>query len=176
MTFPLSRAASLPRALRGLAATLGLLACAAGAQAADVGVSVTIADANFYGRVDIGNTPPPLIYAQPVIIRPVRVKQPPIYLRVPPGQEKKWSRYCARYDACGRPVYFVRRDAPQGSWHRPGDGRPDHAGARDERRYDDDRGGPRRGDDDRGGRGPGRDDGPRGHGEGRGNGRGHDRH
>ncbi|MFZ5522062.1 MAG: hypothetical protein ACOZD0_12760 [Pseudomonadota bacterium] len=160
MTFSPSHASVLPRALRGLAAAVGLLACAAGAQAADVGVSVSIADANFYGRVDIGNTPPPLIYAQPVIIHPARVKQPPIYLRVPPGQEKKWSRYCARYDACGRPVYFVRRDAPHDSWHRPGDGRADHPGTRDERRHDDDRG--RRGD------------GPHGHGHD--NGRGHGRH
>ena len=43
----------------------------------------------------------------------------PVYLYVPAGQVRRWSRYCDRYDACGRPVYFVRVDnAPfkLGSW------------------------------------------------------------
>ncbi|WP_309678610.1 hypothetical protein [Polaromonas sp.] len=64
-----------------------------------------------YGRIDVGNAPPPpLIYAQPVIIQraPVLVQQPPLYLHVPPGHAKKWSKHCARYNACGQPVYFVR--------------------------------------------------------------------
>lgn len=64
-----------------------------------------------YGRVEIGNAPPPpLMYVQPVIIQraPVYVEQPPLYLHVPPGHAKKWSRHCARYNACNRPVYFVR--------------------------------------------------------------------
>lgn len=64
-----------------------------------------------YGRIDIGNAPPPpLIYAQPVIIQqaPVYVQQQPLYLHVPPGQAKKWSKHCAKYNACGQPVYFVR--------------------------------------------------------------------
>ena len=64
-----------------------------------------------YGRIDIGNAPPPtVIYAQPIIIQqvPQRVRQPPLYLHVPPGHAKKWSKHCASYNACGRPVYFVR--------------------------------------------------------------------
>jgi hypothetical protein len=64
-----------------------------------------------YGRIDIGNSPPPpLVYAQPVIIqRPaVYVRQEPLYLHVPPGHAKKWSKHCSRYNACGQPVYFVR--------------------------------------------------------------------
>ncbi len=64
-----------------------------------------------YGRIDIGNAPPPpLIYAQPVIIqRPaVYVRQEPLYLHVPPGHAKKWAKHCSRYNACGQPVYFVR--------------------------------------------------------------------
>jgi hypothetical protein len=36
------------------------------------------------------------------------VAAPPIYLHVPPGHEKHWSKHCAQYNACGRPVYFVR--------------------------------------------------------------------
>ena len=83
------------------------------ALAADVGVSVSIGQPGFYGRIDIGNVPQPqLIYATPVIIQtvPVGVVRQPIYLRVPPGHEKKWSKHCRKYNACGRPVYFVQQD------------------------------------------------------------------
>ncbi|QDL38382.1 hypothetical protein [Rhodoferax sediminis] len=67
-----------------------------------------------YGRINIGNAPPPpVLYAQPVIItRPaVQVQQPPLYLYVPPGHAKKWSKHCAQYNACGRQVYFVNVDS-----------------------------------------------------------------
>ena len=76
-------------------------------------VSVTVGQPGFHGRIDIGNAPPPvLIYPQPIIIRQVQVVQPvqPIYLRVPPGHAKKWSKHCQKYDACSRPVYFVKDD------------------------------------------------------------------
>jgi len=89
-------------------------ATAAGsALAADVGVSVSIGQPGFYGRIDLGNMPQPqLIYAAPVIIQqvPVGVMRQPIYLRVPPGHEKKWSKHCRKYNACGQPVYFVQQD------------------------------------------------------------------
>jgi hypothetical protein len=77
-------------------------------------VSVTVQGAlvpGVYGRIDLGNaTPPPLIYAQPVIIQQpaVLVQQQPLYLHVPPGHAKKWSKHCGAYNACGHPVYFVR--------------------------------------------------------------------
>ena len=80
----------------------------------DVGVSVDISQPGFYGRVDIGrvSAPPVLVYPQPVIIaRPaVVVEQRPVYMHVPPGHAKNWRKHCDRYDACGRPVYFVRDD------------------------------------------------------------------
>jgi hypothetical protein len=41
---------------------------------------------------------------------PEFVSAPPIYLHVPPGHEKHWSKHCAQYAACGRPVYFVSDD------------------------------------------------------------------
>ena len=89
-------------------------ATAAGsALAADVGVSVSIGQPGFYGRIDIGNMPQPqLIFAAPVIIQqvPVGVVRQPIYLSVPPGHEKKWSKHCHKYNACGQPVYFVQQD------------------------------------------------------------------
>jgi hypothetical protein len=79
--------------------------------AANVGVSISIGQPGFYGRIDIGNAPQPeYVNLQPVIIQPVpqgRTVQP-IYLRVPPGHQKNWKKYCGRYNACGQPVYFVK--------------------------------------------------------------------
>lgn len=89
------------------------LIAAAPALAADVGVSVSVGEPGFYGRIDIGNFPQPrLIYAQPVVIQPapVAVVPEPIYLRVPPGHAKNWRKHCHEYDACERPVYFVHED------------------------------------------------------------------
>lgn len=109
--------------------------------AADVGVSISIGDPNFYGQIDIGNFPrPAVIYAEPVIIRRPAVVYEPIYLRVPPGHAKHWSRHCAEYRACGRPVYFVRDEwysdvyAPRYRRQHGYDGRHDEG-----RRHDDDR-------------------------------------
>ena len=90
-----------------------LAASALPALAADVGVSVSVGQPGFYGRIDIGSAPPPvLIYPQPVVIQKVYVAQPPppLYLHVPPGHAKKWSKHCHKYDACSRPVYFVKDD------------------------------------------------------------------
>jgi hypothetical protein len=80
--------------------------------ATDVGVSISVNQPGFYGRVDIGDQRPVLIYPQPVVIHqsPYSVHQRPIYMRVPPGHYKRWSRYCAQYRACNQPVYFVNGD------------------------------------------------------------------
>ena len=81
--------------------------------ATDVGLSISVGQPGFYGQIDIGNFPQPrVVYAQPVIIQrpPQVVYVAPIYLHVPPGHEKHWSKHCAQYNACGRPVYFVRDD------------------------------------------------------------------
>lgn len=87
------------------------LAAFTGGALAEVGVSVSIGQPGFYGRIDIGNYPPPLlIYPQPLVIERVRpgVSYAPIYLHVPPGHAKKWHKHCHRYQACGRPAYFVQ--------------------------------------------------------------------
>lgn len=62
-----------------------------------------------YGSVNIDNGRyPTLVYAEPLIVsRPSRILAP-VYLHVPPGHLKKWGRYCDRYGACSRPVYFVK--------------------------------------------------------------------
>ena len=88
-------------------------AAVAPAMAADVGVSVSVSQPGFFGEIHIGDLPqPPVIYTRPVIIRREAryVPAPAVYLHVPPGHAKNWSKHCARYDACGRPVYFVRDD------------------------------------------------------------------
>jgi hypothetical protein len=88
-----------------------VIAAATGsAFAANVGVSVTVGEPGYYGRIDIGNFPQPqLIYAQPVVIEPmpVGVVSQPLYLHVPPGHAKNWRKHCGKYTACGQPVYFV---------------------------------------------------------------------
>ena len=120
-----------------------LAALVGSALAADVGVSVNIGQPGFYGRIDIGNVPQPqVIYAQPVIIQqaPIGYVRQPIYLRVPPGHEKRWDKYCNRYNACGQPVYFV-----QDNWYRTEyvpayrSGRGDHGDWGDRREHRDDR-------------------------------------
>lgn len=171
--------------MKSLILAAALLAAATGAQA-QVNVSINIGQPDFYGRIDVADYPaPPLLYAQPVIVqRPVHYVGRPIYLRVPPGHAKNWSRHCRAYNACNQEVYFV-----QDSWYknhyapryrqqhpvrhdaRPG-GRPDHHRPQPHGRPDrhDDR------HEHRPGQRPDRDHGPRGnaHGHEREHGRGND--
>ena len=108
----------------------GLLAAGpALVQAADVSVGVSIQgeiQPGVYGRVDIGNRPPPpLLYPQPVVI--VRQPQPvivaPVYMHVPPGHARNWSKHCHKYNACARPVYFVKSAEYEPGYEHPGKGR-----------------------------------------------------
>lgn len=78
--------------------------------AGDVGVSISVGQPGFYGRIDVGNTRPQVIYAEPVVVERVYAPPPPVYLRVPVAHHRHWSRHCRAYGACGRPVYFVRED------------------------------------------------------------------
>jgi hypothetical protein len=79
--------------------------------ATDVGVSVNIGQPGFYGQIDIGDfPPPPVLYAQPIIIQRVHYDDRPLYLRVPPGHAKHWDKHCYEYNACNRPVLFVEDD------------------------------------------------------------------
>ena len=160
-------------------AFVSLLLASMAAHAGTPSVSVTVSGEvapGVYGEVQVGNAPPPpVVYAQPVIIAPSahhdHDEGRPMYLHVPPGHAKNWARHCREYNACNRQVYFVksaeyepgynarkdrmRRDEGRGDERR--DERRDE-GRRDERR--DERGGDEhrgrgRGNDDR--RGDGRD-------------------
>jgi len=115
------------------------------ALAADVGVSVSIGQPGFYGRLDIGDYPQPqVIYRQPMMVERVPMDRPPIYLRVPPGHAKHWSKNCRKYNACGERVYFV-----QDNWYnreyvpRYQEQHRDRRDDRRDERRDDDRGGHR---------------------------------
>lgn len=95
-----------------------------------------------YGQVEFGNAPPPpVLYAEPrVIVRPPRnVVVQPLYLHVPPGHSKNWSRYCRRYDACNRPVYFVKSREYEPSYRARKDKRHRVEERRDEGRRDESR-------------------------------------
>ncbi len=90
---------------------VGLCVTAFSSYAADTSLSIQVGQPGFYGRIDIGDFPrPQVIYTRPVVIEAprTRVVQEPVYLHVPPGHAKHWSKHCKKYNACGRPVYFVR--------------------------------------------------------------------
>ena len=138
---------------------LGVAAVAsAPARAQDVGVSISIGQPGFYGRIDIGDYPPPrIIYREPRIIERHGFIDEPYYLRVPPGHRKNWKRYCRDYGACGRPVYFVDNACYQDTYVPEYRRRHEHRDDRDRHDHDHDH------DHDRG----------HGNGKGRGNGKGH---
>ena len=90
-----------------------IVTASAGAMAQNL--SLQLGQTGYYGSIDLGNLrAPPVIYQQPMVIQqmPQYLNAPPMYLRVPPGHAKKWSKHCASYNACGRPVLFV-----QDSWY-----------------------------------------------------------
>jgi hypothetical protein len=79
------------------------------ALAADVGVSISVGQPGFYGRIDIGGYPQPqLIYAQPRVMYREHMRREPIYMHVPPGHAKNWPKHCRKYNACNERVYFVQ--------------------------------------------------------------------
>ncbi len=90
-----------------MTATIGITSAQAG-----VGVSVSVGQPGFYGQLDIGDyyPRPQVLYAEPrvIYVEPVYRYAQPVYLHVPPGHAKRWPNYCGRYNACGRPVYFVQ--------------------------------------------------------------------
>lgn len=118
-------------ALAVIAVLLAILAAAPVAAQTSVGVSIGINQPGVYGRIDIGNVPPPpVIYPQPVVIAPgpVAVYQRPVYLYVPPGHQKNWAKHCGRYAACGQPVYFVQETWVRDRYERYEREHPGHRG------------------------------------------------
>lgn len=76
---------------------------------AAVGVSINVGQPGFYGQINLGDAPPPqVVLARPLWIQPSPTYVEPIYLRVRPEHIRHWRSYCRFYEACARPVYFVR--------------------------------------------------------------------
>jgi hypothetical protein len=101
-----------------------MIAGASVVQAGDLAVGVSLSGAvapGVYGEVQLGNSsPPPLVYAAPVqIVRARRADAPPpIYLHVPPDHARNWRAHCHEYNACNRPVYFVRSEEYEPGYRR----------------------------------------------------------
>jgi hypothetical protein len=122
-----------------------LAAATSQALATDVGVSISIGQPGFYGQIDIGNgyPPPRILYRDPMVVERVAIHRPPVYLHVPPGYARHWSKHCREYNACGERVYFVNNNWYQNEYvphyqehhrvshDRGGDGRGD----RDDNRH-----------------------------------------
>lgn len=91
-----------------------------------------------YGRIAVpaGGEAPPLVHARPVVAGPEAPSATgdPLYLYVPPGQLRRWGQHCAKWQACERPVYFVRvDDSPSrlGDWKKNERPRPQTSLVRD---------------------------------------------
>ena len=144
-----------------------LSALLAGPVFGHVAVNVQVGDPGYYGPLVVEErVHPVLVYPRPIVVNRGVVHAEPLYVRVPSGHAKHWSKHCARYEACARPVYFVRDDWYTREYvphYREHHGHHDGDGRRDER------GGDGHGD----GNGNGDD---QGHGNGHGNGHGHGNH
>lgn len=112
------------------AAGAAMAMCAGPAAAQDVRVTISgEVTPGVYGRVDIGNRPrPPLVDPNPVVVLRQARAPAPVYLHVPPGHAKDWPKHCKKYDACSRPVYFVKSAEYEPGYKHPGKGASKAAG------------------------------------------------
>lgn len=109
--------------------SIALLLAAGMCRAGDLNIHVMLSGEvapGVYGQVHIGNEPaPPLVYAQPMLIEPQAAPPPPVYLHVPPGHARNWRKHCREYNACNRPVYFVRSEEYNPAYEREHDSERD---------------------------------------------------
>ena len=85
---------------RILIAMMITLLAATAASASDVGVSVSIGQPGFY--LNIGNFPPPVVYAHPIVVRPAPVVVPVRFTPTcPPAMRNTGTAYHH-----GHPVYY----------------------------------------------------------------------
>lgn len=114
-----------------------LIAGAGVSRAGDLDIHVILSGQvapGVYGQVQLGSgqQPPPVVYAQPMLIEPQASPLPPVYLHVPPGHAKDWRKHCHEYHACNRRVYFVRS-----AEYAPGYDARDHGHGHDSERHED---------------------------------------
>lgn len=87
-----------------VAASLGVVC---GSAALAEGVSVRIGEPGFYGRLELGDAPKPVLVSPSPVIIEREHPGTPAYVYVPAEQQRDWANNCSKYAACGRPVYFV---------------------------------------------------------------------
>ena len=114
-------------------AAIAIVTAAPLASAADKDAGAVITGAvtpGVYGRVEIANKPlPTLVYEQAMFVeRPDTAgRVEPLYLHVPPEHAKNWKKYCSQYQACDRPVFFVKSAEYEPGYEPP---KPDKAGGK----------------------------------------------
>lgn len=115
----------------------GIGVMSSGVQANDLGINVVLEgeiQPGVYGRVELGNNShPDLVYTQPrVIVVEENHRYAPVYLHVPPGHAKNWGKHCSKYNACNRPVYFIKSSEYETDHHHDhpnkGKGKDKHKG------------------------------------------------
>ena len=110
---------------KSLIAVAVLTVTLAGAAHAQAYANVTVGGAfapGVFGQIVIGNNPPPpVMNVLPVIIGTPIYGAAPVYLHVAPEEYREWGYYCGRYQACGRPVYFVRVEQSDPWWEHHGE-------------------------------------------------------
>ena len=93
----------LKNAAAALAAAALMTATAANAA---TNISISIGDPGYWGVIPaLAGHAPRVWNSAPVVAA--------IYLNVPDRERLDWPRYCGKYNACRRPVHFVRND-----WYR----------------------------------------------------------
>jgi hypothetical protein len=112
-----------------IAASVAGLVAAASGEAQTITLNARITGEvvpGVYGEVVLGSRPPPpVVYERPVIVEPAPVvvgapAPEPLYLHVPPGHAKNWRKHCHEYNACNRPVYFVKSAEYEPDHHKHG--------------------------------------------------------
>ena len=90
-----------------------------------VHVDIGIGSPAYYGALPIEGVMPNLWNASPVVaIGATVLGLAPIYLTVPNAHRLHWKEYCDRYNACERPVYFVKRPWYDKHYEKVGHHRP----------------------------------------------------
>lgn len=99
---------------KAAAAAAALMIGAAQAGAATQ-VNISIGDSGYWGAIPMMNGLRPDVWnTTPIVAIGAAIAGASIlYLNVPEAQRRDWRHYCSRYDACGRPVRFVKNN-----WYR----------------------------------------------------------
>lgn len=99
--------------MKGVVFAAVAFVAASPAFSADVGALGGLGEPGFFGQIDIRrNTKPQVVFPEPVVVQHADGSSTvePVYLRVPADHAKEWPKYCEKYKACDKRVYFVDDD------------------------------------------------------------------